>query len=355
MPKIKLNYIKSIIFLILLCIIFAKANSIFVLKWSDRNPSELQFHSEPKNSIQVLFLGASSFFKGISPLVMWNEYGFTSYVRSTSMQSPLGLYNSLLEALDNQSPNLVVLDGIILLNDFNYQQREPGVRKYVDPKPLSVRKVQFIYNLWKYGYNPDVISMFFPLFRYHDRWSTLEKSDFSTLKLNKIIDTKGQSITYVVSPQSYSSEYMHKSETKPRISKDSRKFFDQIIRVCNEKSINVIFITLPRLNWSYKKHISVQTYADENNIPYIDLSFPEEITKIDLNLRTDFFDSGHVNLLGSQKTVIYMGNILVNKFKLTNHKDDVQYDYWNDQYSLYKEYYLDHQIENPSDNPYFIE
>lgn len=349
------KFTKVVAFCIIFSIAFSMVSQVLNLKWPSQEAGNRYFYSEPKNSIDVIFFGASSFYKGVSPLVMWNDYKFTSYVRSTSMQSPLGLYNSLLEALDNQTPDLVVLDGIILIDDFDYQKREPGIRKYVDPKPFSLRKVQFIYGLWKYGYFPDVVSMIFPLFRYHDRWSSLEPSDYSPLQLSTIIDSKGQSITYEASPQTYPSDYMQVIDTKPKSSKDARKFFDQVIKVCKEKSIKVIFITLPRLNWSYKKHISVNKYAVENDIPYIDLSFPEEISKINLNLETDFYDEGHLNIFGSQKTAIYLGNILSEKYQLSSHRDNNLFDYWNVQYSLYKENYLDHQIENKSDDSFILE
>ncbi len=81
---------------------------MFLLK--DRMEASNFFVNEPKNSIDVLFLGSSHVLCGINPLIIWNEQQITSYSLATNAQMP---YASLMLARlsqDFQKPKLIVLD-----------------------------------------------------------------------------------------------------------------------------------------------------------------------------------------------------------------------------------------------------
>ena len=44
------------------------------------NPSAHGFYSEPKNTIDVAVIGNSDAYSGFSPMELWKNYGYTSYV-----------------------------------------------------------------------------------------------------------------------------------------------------------------------------------------------------------------------------------------------------------------------------------
>ena len=44
------------------------------------------FYEEPKNSLDVLFIGSSSMFCNVNPLILFKEEGFASYILGTSSQ-----------------------------------------------------------------------------------------------------------------------------------------------------------------------------------------------------------------------------------------------------------------------------
>ena len=44
------------------------------------------FYALPENSVDIIFFGASSFRRGLNPLIMWNAYGITGYNRSSGGQ-----------------------------------------------------------------------------------------------------------------------------------------------------------------------------------------------------------------------------------------------------------------------------
>lgn len=65
---------------------------------------------EKENTIDVLFLGDSEAYCSFSPMEMYNEYGFTSYVCATGAQRLYYTYDFFMKAFKNQKPKVVVLE-----------------------------------------------------------------------------------------------------------------------------------------------------------------------------------------------------------------------------------------------------
>ena len=83
-----------------------------------------QYLAEPRDSIDVLFLGSSYAYCDWNPAVMYTESGLTGYVMGGSEQPPALTYWYLKEALKTQSPSVVVLEANSLFFDRyrNYTQ-----------------------------------------------------------------------------------------------------------------------------------------------------------------------------------------------------------------------------------------
>lgn len=336
-----IRIIKTVVFVGIFCLLFVKITQIIQQKWPERTATEIRFHSEPVNSIDALFIGSSSFYRGISPLVLWNEYGISSYVQANSNQSPLGLYDSVEDALKTQNLKLVVIDGVVLLREFKYIDYEVHIRKYVDPIPFSERKLKLIYEFWQKENKLSIIGFFFPVIQYHSRWNELTEMDYLPFNKDDVLDTKGQTNSYIYTPVSLPKDYMKYNQGQHSISDDARTYYDRIVKLCNEKSIKMVFVTLPRMNWTYQSHAAVQHYADLYQIPYIDFSFPEEIQKTGLDLNYDFRDLNHLNFLGSQKMSIAVGKRLLEIYPLQDHRKDNAYSAWDDLYRRYTKEALD--------------
>ena len=81
--KKKNEILKCFAFIIIGIIIFQILTYILSAKFIEPpdSPSARikNFYSEKKNSIDVLFIGNSEGARAYSPIVIWNEYGITSY------------------------------------------------------------------------------------------------------------------------------------------------------------------------------------------------------------------------------------------------------------------------------------
>ena len=115
-----------------------------LMRHDDESNEIHAFYGEPEDSIDVLCIGSSPLLRGVSPMVMWKEYGFTGYVRASALQAPAVSYGLLAESLQKQTPEVVVLlcDNIFL--EYDYAEREGDLRRGLDGMKMSFHKLKII-------------------------------------------------------------------------------------------------------------------------------------------------------------------------------------------------------------------
>lgn len=112
--------IKGTIFILLFCLILQSVS--FVLRDKTNSEFILGFEDEQKNSLDVLFLGSSMSYRHIYPLELWNNFGIVSYNLGTSEQTIPMSYYLLQYALEQQTPQVIVLDvGMCTIKEKSFQ------------------------------------------------------------------------------------------------------------------------------------------------------------------------------------------------------------------------------------------
>ena len=99
------------------------------------------------------------------------------------------------------------------------------------------------------------------------------------------------------------------------ISSEARNTLDDIVKICRQKGIEIIFYTVP-YEGSYKYAEEMKAYAEENDCIYID--FFEKVEEIGLNCDTDFQDKGHLNTSGARKIANYLGRFITENYDITD-------------------------------------
>jgi hypothetical protein len=292
------------------------------------------FYGLKNNSIDALFIGASSFRNGISPLIIWKEKGFTSFVRATGNQSPAVSYFYLRESLKIIKPKVVVLDGLMLFHDYDYDKNEPALRDAIDPMPLSIEKIELILNIDRLSNEQTIISYIFPFFRYHTRWMKIIPTDIKKIFQKGIPEIyRGQYIDFETRPQKYPVNYMAKVSSSDEIVQSSKTFYEKIIKLCQANDMHLVIISLPRFqSYNYTIHQKLSRFAEENNIHFIDYSFPDSLTKMNINLETDFADPNHLNIWGAMKISKLIAEDINQAFALKDKRSDNNHANWNRDY-----------------------
>ena len=325
--------IKITAFLGIFCFLFSYFSTIFN-PYSHRDVPMIarfdSFYDQPENSIDVLYLGASSLYMGIIPLDIWEKHGFTGFVRATAIQAPVVSYYYLVETLKYQSPNVVVIETNSIFNKYQVDEEESSLRRSIDPMRFSNEKLQLIVEVTSKSERQTIASYIFPLLRYHSRWDELTRNNFEK-SANEIIDpNKGYyGLYFNTSSVNFPQDFMQPADKAKNLSKDSLNYYEKMIQLCQENNIQVVLITMPRTNWDYPMHLGIQQLADKYNLQYVDYCLDENMEIIDLDTNTDFADDIHLNTLGAKKVSHHLGGFLQDMYHLADKRNDPAYQQWN--------------------------
>lgn len=306
--------VRAIAFLMPLFLVLVLLSVLFVPKNNSEYAGMEQVSAngilaEPKDSIDVVIIGDSESLSAYSPMQMWEEHGFTSYVCGTHAQSTMHSYDFLEKVLRNQSPKLIVMEANAFFR--------------------SLFPHQILFNN---------VAKRMPVFRYHDRWKTMNPEDFGTLPhYTKLVRDKGFIIRRKrkAVDQTLQDNFMVYDTEKLRIRPAARWYLNQFVRLCRKRGVKMMLVSTPSVrNWTYKRHNCVQDFADQNDIFYLDINLHTD--EIDFNWKKDSMDGGdHLNLTGAKKCTAYFGAWLKEHEDLPDRREDADFQSWNENLKEY--------------------
>ncbi|MCQ2450077.1 MAG: SGNH/GDSL hydrolase family protein [Clostridia bacterium] len=267
------------------------------------NPNAHGFYGEPKNTMDMVILGNSDAYSGFSPIGLWNNFGYTSYISGEGKEHCAGAYRLLNEILTCQKPKVVLLETDMIFTANS-----------------KANQLEEIYRV--------TVESACPVFLYHDLWKrTRPKDIFKKATFDHRICEKGQKVSNAVNPPVREPK---KLKEKTAIPVTEMLWLERIVSRCRQENIQLIFFQIPSLpSWDDSRHNTVQKFADKNSIPFLDLH--KRSDEIGLDWQTDTRDRGnHLNNAGADKVTMWIGNYLKEQNLLTDHRDDRQYDFWND-------------------------
>lgn len=207
--------------------------------------SSLGYYNEPENTIDVLYIGSSHAFCSFSPIDIFHNYGITGYVRGSSCQKIWASETVLEDSLRTQQPKVVVFE-VMMMFDLS-AQTETFNREIYDSLRPSIEKYLGVETALDKSTDEDFLSYVFPIMRYHDRWSTLEQSDFTFWGESKHLPTKGyyprQSVTPVtaVDPGLYEI-----SDMEPyQYTQETIEYLQRMKNLCDENGIAFVMVKAP--------------------------------------------------------------------------------------------------------------
>jgi hypothetical protein len=298
------------------------------------------FYRQPENTIDVVFIGASSMYRGWSSMVAWREYGITSYAYATSAQ-PTAAYQFIIKDIKKtQTPKVFVLD----LRSYR-SNPEPtdnyisgAIRKVTDNMPFSWNRINAIdYMLDSIGIKTDNrnFDYYFSFMLYHNRWTRGKKAlNIGSDKYNKTQGTRvGKEIFDVYD---FPVEKLSKPTDKTAPLPESiEKNLDDLLAYLKESDTEATFLLLPCLASEHDRELfnTVEATLDKNGFPYLDLL--DSAAEMGLDYKTDFYDKKHLNVYGMDKSTRFLSEYLIGKYGLEDHRGDPKYAVWDAAYDEY--------------------
>ena len=284
------------------------------------------FYLEPKDSLNMVTIGASETYTAIAPGLLWKEFGFTSYNYSVA-GSPISIVKSQVkEILANQDPKVIVIEINGTLQDDEYQINEKRLRKYIDNIPWSVNKINTIKEIVPEDQQTEY---FIPFLKYHSNWQSLDLciANFylqSRMMLEGSSRLKGfQTISGAEETKSKVIDVKGDTSVLP-LSEKAEYYLRDLLQYLKDEGIdNVLFMRTPhRITKKsypfYQRANEAEKIIKEYGFPYV--NFETQKDEIGLSMMDDFYNNHHLNLYGQKKFTNYFGNYMVEHYDL---KDSV--------------------------------
>ena len=261
--------------------------------------------AEKKNTIDVLVAGDRESYTSVSPMDLWDRAGIAAYDCGQPGQRIQETYYILKTAFRTQSPKLVLFET-------NTMFRDPGFLKNVQ---LSLT---------------EPLAYHFPVIKYHNAWKALFDGPGGPKKSYKGFEIRDKVVSY-----EGDEEYMKETKDKAQIPEVVRIYMEKIKRLCEKNGADLLLVSAPSpKNYNYKKHNSLEEYARENDLPYVDLNM--KFRDIGIDWKQDSYDRGdHLNISGARKVTAYIGQYLADNYDLPDRRND---DGWREWDNLAREY-----------------
>lgn len=346
-------FFKYFLFVTIFILLFIPMNTLFLLK-TYPVPTNLNaeftphmftnkidgFYELPKNSLDVIFLGNSHVHCDINPLVLWQEYGMTSYDLSADAQDLETSYYYLVEGLKTQKPKAIVLE---INKSSEYQERvdlhctfdfmKPSLDKYNGIINRSSKENQF--------------AMLFPISDFHSRWKELGSLDFNYFYWPKEHRFYGYFAYIHTTP---GEKVPNENITEKRdFTEYEQRYLDMITRYCADNEVKLITIVAPILNGNEYQSFNntLKDYFGNQTIEFINYNFRDE--EIGLDYATDFADDVHMNILGAEKFTKFLGKDLSKLITIEDKRGNQDFQRWNENLRYYNHLVANYELTQIDD------
>lgn len=301
--KHKREILSILLVLVLFFLVFQSIGKLLIPELDVTGTDWKSYQKEPENSIQVFFVGSSTVFCDVSPAVVYDRSGVTSYDIAGPQQNMPISYYYIREACKTQKPEAIMLE---LKGLFLPQYTKYTIANYVY-MPFSLNKLEAIF---KTARQEDVMGLLFPLLNYHDRWNDLTLAELKQ-RLQPVSTAvnagfMGRSVTEEQTGITYDAVTDAFMET-------GVQYLREIADFCREQDIALYLYLSPStsvLDPDTKAAVEAAV-QDLNLAGYYDFSTEEAFQEIGLDMKTDWSDSLHLNKDGAEKFSACLGELLL--------------------------------------------
>ena len=347
MSKNRKFFLQAVAFCLIFAALFFPIQEVFARK-SLEKPLDMTnkisgFYNEPNDEFSVMVFGSSHAYASFSPLQLWKETGVKSYVFATQMQPMWASVAYLKEALKTQKPHLVILECNMLYDDSEYADDSTNY-SFMDDIPLSENKIQLAQESAAKGGRFPLV---FNFMKYHSRWASLTREDFTFRRSEARDPYKG----FVILPPKVGGDrigrfYLSEHLGSTPLSAKNEQYLREFIELCQENEIALWMVKAP-CNISpenLKKMHAAAEIAAEYDVPFDDFNSVESYEAIGIRPNENFFDQRHMDIVGATRFNDYFIPLLTERYPdLPADPDDPD---WQTCYDVYEAAVAD-AIANP--------
>lgn len=283
--------------------------------------------SQRENSLQAVYIGNSGVYRFWQPAVAWDSDGIAVMNLATASMPGVATQYLMEETLKTQDVDMFIVD---LRAYTDSELNEANLHNIIDFLPLDFTRLRLVTRLCLYQrYWPyEALEYYFPVLRFHARWSELEADDLRPADEDT---TKGSYYTdsFLNNVQTEQTRFAVSEErTEPQ--KRALRAFEQLMDWCEENDVTVLFVAAPLLEHTNQKE-RLNWFADmarERGFGVVNFNEQAVYDEVGLEL-DDFMDNTHTNVFGSIKFTHYLADYLVENYGLTDLRGTEGYEDWD--------------------------
>lgn len=314
----------SLVLAVILTVAFLQ--EYFLCRYDSNKVRVDGFYMEDKNSLDVVFIGASELYAGFSSTYAYEKFGYTSYPLATASMSSKVYKTALKEVLRTQKPKLIVIEiNAFVYDRYKSEKEEANIRKFIDNVPLNSNKIEFVKENYEFS---DRFEYYFPFLKYHSTWSEYPYC-FRNVANNFDLKSRGYSVLKGMKTKSQIHKAKKKRILNDRLTNDNtclplapelEASLRDLLQFCKDEELNVVFMRMPHIVYRkmYDRFARTNTAGkiiEEYGFEF--LNFERFYEDIGLDFEKDFYHSDHMNIYGCEKMTTYLSELFFRDFGIT--------------------------------------
>ncbi len=287
------------------------------------------YYAEPKDSLDVVFVGSSGTMSAFIPLKAYQEFGFTSYNFCTNETAYEAFPYCVKEALKSQTPDVLLIDIKTLVRPYSInmmlaEDREGDIRFNTDSFKWSPDRVEF---LWRFlPHTADYLPYFFDILKYHDQPFDPDNWDCADPFLNRGYHFLGWG---------HDISFLERTDDVLPVSAEVESTLEEVLEVCRQADpeIEIVFMYYPYAGpmiytdtpMEFLNYL--QGRIEEEGYPF--LNCLDHFDEFNFDVDRDYWNNGHWSIFGAEKITAWMGSYLTEHYDLPDHRGEAAYAQWD--------------------------
>lgn len=323
---------------LVLAVLLLGAVSAFLMNGGDWSFQSIHgFYKEREKSLDAVYIGSSAVQKFWQAPLAWEHYGIAVLPFASSSQ-PIDAAEFMLREARKTQPDALY---IISVNGLRDAVTAADIHHAVDYMPKSEVRQQAVDRLSDIaGIAPEERTEFYvPFLRYHSSVLTLDLPTVTSTLRNLTLNGMKSACIYpsYLNKSEDMTDYLVRTQEQQPPAEFQLESVKRLLSYCDEEKLNVLFVTAPQPKGTqpvfFGRVNAVNAMIAEHGYPVLDmLALTEEIG---LDLKTDYYDTGHVNVHGSVKTTDYLARYLIEHYGFADKRGDAAYADWDAAYEKY--------------------
>lgn len=342
------NIVKAALFLSIVAAILYGADFVLKLKSIDGCYVMQMFDKQAPDTVDVVFVGSSHMYTDVNPAVLWEEYGIASYDLAGSNQPLWNSYYYMKEAIEKQSPELVVVD----------LYRATETRDTIDDARIAMNTLGMARgenrtgNIYASVENEeDALDYILGYPIYHTRYESLSESDFKRYNGDPNGENyKGFNENCISVTEFEGFADLTTMEDTLDLTRKNEEYLIKMMELAKETDTKLLFIVAPYQGIMPSDKMifnSVELLAKKYGVPFVD--FNEYYGEIGLDPMTDCAEWSHLNYDGSEKFSKYLGAYILKRYSIADHRGEEAYVSWDKNAEHYERIAYYFKVRNTSD------